>query len=146
MSIVRYNPIWDDFAPTSFRSLVDRFFNDSLTRAGGSTPVFVPRVDVVETDKAYEVQVAVPGMNKEDFKLDLNDGILAISGERKIKSDRDEGSYRVRETQYGSFSRRFTLPEDVKADSIVAKYNNGILEVTLPKDEKKVVKSTIPVR
>jgi len=147
MSIVRYsNPVWNDFVPTSFSALIDRFFNDSLARSGGSTQSFVPRVDVVETDKAYELNVAVPGMNKEDIKVDLNDNVLTISGERKFRNEKNDGNVRILETQYGTFTRAFTLPEDVKTDAIEAHYTNGILEVTVPKDEKKLVKSTIKVR
>ncbi len=147
MSIVRYSiPVWIDFVPTSFSALIDRFFNDSLARSGGSTQSFVPRVDVVETDKAYELNVAVPGMNKEDIKVDLNDNVLTISGERKFRNEKNDGNVRILETQYGTFTRAFTLPEDVKTDAIEAHYTNGILEVTVPKDEKKLVKSTIKVR
>lgn len=146
MSIVRYNPILNDFAPTSFSSLIDRFFNESVTRTGGSAYSFVPRVDIVETDKAYEVNVAVPGVEKEDFKIDLNDNVLTISGERKSRTEKDEEKVRVRETQYGTFSRKFSLPEDVAVDAISARYINGILELVLPKDAKKVVKTTIAVK
>lgn len=145
MSLIRYNPIWRDFSPTSFSSLIDRFFNDSVTRYGGTTLSFVPSVDVLEDDKGYDVQVAVPGMNKDDFKVDINDNVLTVSGERKLNREtRNNGVYSV-ETQYGKFSRSFTLPEDVDSAKIKAKYNNGILEIRIPKDEKKTLKTTIKV-
>lgn len=144
MSIVRYSTA-NDYTPTSFSNLIDRFFNDSLTRGGGSAYSFVPKVDIVETDKAYEVQVAVPGLSKEDFKIDLNDNFLTISGERKFSKERKEATLHVVETQYGNFSRSFSLPENIDAAKIEAKYNNGILEISLPKDEKKIVKTTIKV-
>jgi HSP20 family protein len=83
MSIIRYNAL-NEFTPTSFSNLIDRFFNESLTRSGGSAYSFVPRVDIVEAEKAYEIHVAVPGVSKEDFKIDVNDNILTISGERKL--------------------------------------------------------------
>lgn len=145
MSLIRYNPIWNDFAPTSFSSLIDRFFNDSVVRYGGSTPSFVPSVDVLEDEKGYDVQVAVPGMNKGDFKVDLEDNVLTISGERKMKRENRDNGVRSVETQYGKFARSFTLPEDVDSAKINAKYNNGILEIRIPKDEKKALKSTIKV-
>lgn len=141
MSIIRYSPA--DFMPTSFSSLVDRFFNESLARTGGST--FSPKVDVVETDHAYEVHVAVPGMNKEDFKVEINDNFLTVSGERKFSNEKNDKNYHFIETQYGSFSRSFTLPENADGAKINAKYNNGILELTIPKDEKKMLKQTIKV-
>jgi HSP20 family protein len=145
MSIVRYNSALNDFVPTSFSNLIDRFFNESVSRAGGSAYSFVPRVDIVEAEKAFEIHVAVPGMNKEDFKLDLNDSLLTISGERKFTKEKKENSFHSIETQYGSFSRSFTLPENVDANNISAKYVNGILEITVPKDEKKTLKTTIKV-
>ena len=145
MSIVRYNSALNDFVPTSFSNLIDRFLNESVSRAGGSAYSFVPRVDIVEADKAFEIHVAVPGMNKEDFKLDLNDSLLTISGERKFTKEKKENSFHSIETQYGSFSRSFTLPENVDANNISAKYVNGILEITVPKDEKKTLKTTIKV-
>jgi HSP20 family protein len=141
MSIIRYNA--NEFVPTSFSTLIDRFFNDSLARTGGSN--FLPKVDVAETDKAYEIQVAVPGMKKEDFSIELNDNFLTISGERKLTNEKKEKNFHSIETQYGAFSRSFNLPENVDATKINAAYTNGILELVIPKDEKKVLKHTIKV-
>ncbi len=145
MSLTRYNSALNDYTPTSFNNLIDRFFNDKLTRGGGSAYSFVPRVDILEEDKAFEVHVAVPGMSKDDFKIDLNDNYLTISGERKFNHERKEDYFYLMETQHGTFSRSFSLPENVDASKISAKYVNGILEVTIPKDEKKIMKSTIKV-
>ena len=114
MSIIRYNT--NDFVPTSFSALVDRFFNDSITRAGGST--FVPKTDVVETANAYEVHLALPGVNKEDFNIEVNDNYLTISGERKFQNEKKDKNYHAIETHYGSFSRSFTLPENIDASKI----------------------------
>jgi HSP20 family protein len=133
MSIIRYNP--NDFAPTSFSALVDRLFNDSITRSGGSA--FVPKTDVIETTTAFEVHLAVPGLNKEDFTLEVNDNSLTISGERKFQNEKKEKNYHAIETHFGSFSRSFTLPENVDATKISARYNNGILEVSIPKTKRK---------
>lgn len=144
MSIVRYSTA-NDFVPTSFSNLIDRFFSDSLARTGGSSYSFVPKVDILENDKAYEISVAVPGLSKEDFKIDLNDNFLTISGERKFSKEKKEHNLHVVETQYGNFSRSFSLPENVDASKISAKYADGILEITVPKDEKKTLKTTIKV-
>ncbi len=141
MSIVRYNA--NEFVPTSFSSLVDRFLNDSVARTGGSR--FVPRVDIVESNEAYEIHFAVPGLSKEDFKLELNENHLTVSGERKFSTEKKDKNYHSVETQYGAFNRSFSLPENVDGTKINAKYNNGILEVVIPKDEKKVLKQTIKV-
>jgi HSP20 family protein len=145
MSIVRYNSALNDFVPTSFSNLIDRFFNETASRTGGSAYSFVPRVDIIENDKAFELHVAVPGMKKDDFKIDLNDNYLTISGERKFTKEQNDKNFHSIETQYGTFSRSFSLPENVDPTKIAAKYNDGILELVVPKDEKKVLKTTIKV-
>jgi len=145
MSIVKYNSRLNAFAPASFSNLIDSFFTDSIARSGGSTFSFVPKVDVIEEEKSFEIHVAVPGMNKEEFKIDLNDNYLTISGERKYSKEKNENLYRSLETQYGSFSRSFSLPENVDGGKITAQYTNGILVVSVPKDEKKSLKQTIKV-
>jgi HSP20 family protein len=145
MSIVRYNSALNELVPTTFSNLIDRFFNETAARSGGSQYSFVPRVDIHEGEKEFEIHVAVPGVNKEDFKIDLNDNFLTISGERKLNREKKEGNFHSVETQYGTFSRSFTLPENVDATKISAKYNNGILELIVPKDEKKVLKASIKV-
>jgi HSP20 family protein len=144
MSLIRYNTL-NDFVPTSFSNLVDRFFNESMSRSGGSSYSFVPRVDIIETDKAFEINLAVPGMKKEEFKLDLNDNFLTVTGERKFTKEQNEKNFHSIETQYGTFSRSFSLPENVDSSKISAKYVDGILEITVPKDEKKTLKTTIKV-
>lgn len=141
MSIIKYNA--NDFVPTSFSSMIDRFFNDSLVRSGGSS--FVPKVDILENDQAFEIHVAAPGLSKEDFNVEVKDSFLTISGERKFSSEKKDKNYHAIETQYGSFSRSFSLPDNVDSSKINAKYNNGMLELTLPKDEKKALKTSIKV-
>lgn len=141
MSIIRYNA--NDFVPTSFSNLVDRFFNDSMVRSGGSA--FVPKVDVLETEQAFEIHFAVPGLSKEDFNIELKDNYLTVSGERKFSNEKKDKNYHSIETSYGSFNRAFALPENVDASKINAKYDKGILELTIPKDEKKTLKQTIKV-
>ena len=141
MSIIRYNT--NEYVPTTFSNLVDKFFNESLARSGGSS--FVPKVDIVENTDSFEIHLAVPGLNKEDFKIELNDNYLTVSGERKFTNEKKERTFHSIETHYGSFSRSFSLPENVDGTKINAKYNNGILELTIPKDEKKALKQTIKV-
>lgn len=141
MSIIRYNT--NDYVPTTFSNLVDKFFNESLARSGGST--FIPKVDIIENTDSFEIHLAVPGLNKEDFKIELNDNYLTVSGERKFTNEKKERTFHSIETHYGTFSRSFSLPENVDGTKINAKYNNGILELTIPKDEKKALKQTIKV-
>lgn len=145
MSIVRFNSVLDGFEPTTFNNLVDRFFNESIGRSGGSAYSFVPKVDIIEDEKSFEIQVAVPGMNKEDFKIDLKENRLVISGERKFTKKTDEKYFRSIETRYGAFRREFVLPDNVDGEKIEARYNDGILGLVIPKDEKKLLKTTIKV-
>lgn len=145
MSLIRYNSALNDYVPTAFGSVIDRLFNETLSRSGGAAYSFVPKVDVVENAKAFEIHVAVPGMNKEDFQIDLKDNVLSISGERKFTKEQKDQNYHSMETQYGSFRRTFSLPENIDTANINAQYVNGILELTLPKDEKKTLKTTIKV-
>ena len=141
MSLVRRNSDW--FVPAHMDSFLDRFFNDSVasTRSG-----FSPRVDVAETDKAFEIQVAVPGFDKKDFNIDLNEGRLTISGERKFKDEKKEKNYHAIQTEYGKFSKTFQLPKNIKEDKISASYENGILGLTIPKNEVKKLASKIEVK
>ena len=141
MSVIRYNP--RDFVPSTFSSLLDKFFDDSIQRSGNG--YFVPKVDILENDNAFELHFEAPGMNKEDFNIEVKDNTLTISGERKFSAEKNEGNYQSIETRYGSFSRSFSLPESVQSDKINAKYVNGILELTIPKDEKKLLKTSIKV-
>ncbi|MBC6368707.1 Hsp20/alpha crystallin family protein [Algoriphagus sp. AK58] len=142
MKLVRYNQLDPQF-PASFSGMLDRFFSDSMSAA---LKQFTPAVDIAEDEKAYEIHVAVPGVKKSDFKITLLDGKLTISGERKQEEKKDGKNFHTVETQYGSFSRSFFLPEDVVADQIGASYENGVLQLTLPKREKKITQTTIEVK
>jgi HSP20 family protein len=146
MSIIKYNSALNDFVPTTFSNIIDRFFNESVARSGGSVYAFTPRVDIIENEKSFEIMVAVPGMNKEDFSIDINENYLTVSGERKFTKERKENAFRSIETQYGSFSRSFSLPENIDINKIEAEYKNGILEIVLPKDEKNTLRTNIKVK
>jgi HSP20 family protein len=101
--------------------------------------VSVPAVNVKESKEAFKLDVAAPGFKKEDFKLEVKNGYLTISGESKEeKEDKDE-TFTRREYSFNSFSRSFSLPENVNAEHVEAQYSDGVLKVTLPKkksDEK----------
>lgn len=140
---------WTETLPERVRAmqeLVERMFSETASNFT-RLETFVPRVDIVETDKAYEIHLAAPGMKKEDFKVELTEGRLTVSGERKFqKEEGDKKTYHRVETQYGSFMRSFLLPDDVKVDGIVAEYTDGILKLHLPKDEKKAQVARIEVK
>ncbi|MDH5399465.1 MAG: Hsp20/alpha crystallin family protein [Cyclobacteriaceae bacterium] len=144
MKLVRYNPL-NDYAPANWGSFLNNFLTDEY-ESDSKLSKFAPNVDIAETEKAYEIHVAVPGMKKEDFHIDLQEKTLTVSGERKWKEEETAKNFHRVETQYGSFSRSFNVPDNVNAEKISAAYNNGILEIELPKDAKKELKSTIKVR
>ncbi len=126
----------------AFPSLIDRFFEGDLMDwhnfnfAG--TNATLPAVNVKENDDEITIEVAAPGLKKEDFKLNYDNGQLTISSEKEEKYEEKDGERITRrEFSYSSFQRSFSVPETiVNADKIVAKYNDGILRLTLPKREE----------
>jgi len=108
-------------------SIMDEFF----TGNEGGSAAFVPAVNISEKNENFHIEVSAPGFKKEDFKVLAEDGVLRISCEHK------EGGAKFtrREFRYGSFSRSFTLPENVKLEGIEARYENGILNVVVPKKQ-----------
>ena len=143
MTLIKYNPYVRKRYPGSFVNLFDKFFYDRLEDS--SVDRFLPSANILETEKAYEVQLAVPGMNKEDFNIDLEDGKLFITGERNFETN-DETTVHQQEIVHGSFRRVFHLPEDADMKKISANYVNGILNIEILKDVKKVVKQKISVK
>lgn len=148
-SLMKRNP----FAPFS-ANLLDDFFGKDLFdwtdknfSSAGST---LPSVNVKEADDNFAIEVAAPGFGKEDFKLELDNGVLTVSGERKNeKQSEEKGKYTRKEFNYASFSRSFRLPvEHVEDDRIDAKYLDGILHIVLPKKEaaKPKLAKTIAVK
>jgi HSP20 family protein len=142
MKPARYNQFEPSY-PTSFSSVLDKFFNDSIAK---SAKQFTPAVDIAEDENQFEIHVSVPGMNKSDFNLDLTDGRLTISGERKMEEKKEGKNFHTIETNYGAFSRSFFVPETVETEKIKASYQDGLLTVILPKSEKKTNKSKIEVK
>jgi HSP20 family protein len=133
----------NNYAP-SFPSLLDRFFEGDVMDWNNSnfasTNSTLPAVNIKEDDNEFMLEVAVPGMKKDDFKLNYENGRLMICSEHKNESEQKEGEKITRrEFSYQSFQRSFTVPENiVDADKIKASYTDGILNVRLPKrDEVK---------
>ena len=128
MSIVKYRNGARGYYPSNMGGLLERFFNDSLY---DNTQVqnFIPEVDVLESEKTYELHLAVPGFKKDDFNLAVDDKLLTVSGERKFEDNKSNKTFKSVQTRYGSFERTFTLPENIDATKIEAHYNNGILEL-----------------
>jgi HSP20 family protein len=108
---------------------------------------FAPRVDTAETDTAYEVTAELPGVDEKDIKIALADNVLSISGEKKAEREEKKKDYVMTERSYGSFKRAFTLPDNVDAEKIAAKFDKGVLKVTLPKTAPSPAKQReIPIK
>ncbi len=117
--------------------LFDGFFRGSRVERG-----FYPAVDVYETDNEVVIEVETPGLRKEDVKITVEDNVLRIHGEKKIEREQKDRNYYVVERSYGTFERAFRLPDYVDTEKIKAKFENGVLTITLPKKEeekKKVI-------
>jgi HSP20 family protein len=125
-------------------SLIEDFFNRnwmdtaSGQRLGGST---LPAVNIYETNDQFKIEVAAPGMKRENFNIELDNYILRISAELKEEGKEQTDQFTRREFYYGSFERSFALPENkIDGEHVEAKYNDGILHITVPKREEAKVK------
>lgn len=98
--------------------------------------VWAPRVDIHETDAEVLLDVELPGIDRKDVKVEVKDGLLNISGERKLERKVKEDGYRSVERRYGKFDRTFSLGDTVDAEKITASYKDGVMTITLPKVEK----------
>lgn len=124
--------------PTLSNWLDDIFNRDlpSVFTSNFNTGITLPKVNIIETAEAFIVEMAVPGLKKSDFQVDLDNQILSISTETKEENERKDGIYTRREFGYSSFKRTFTLPETVNDAKIDANYKDGILSILLPKKEE----------
>ncbi|NLI99156.1 Hsp20/alpha crystallin family protein [bacterium] len=137
--IKRYEPFW---GIDTFRRDMERLFDSFFGRWGAEDfpATWAPLVDIEETKESLIVRVEVPGMNKEDIKIQAVGDNLVISGERRSQAeDKDRHFHRI-ERSYGMFQRVLTLPTEVEHDKAKASYENGVLEITFPKSEKAKTK------
>ena len=122
-------------------SVFDRFFENDMfdwsNRNFSNTNTTLPAVNIKEDDDGFEVEMSAPGLDKKDFNIELNNSVLTISSEKEVENETKEGQQFTRkEFSYQSFSRSFTLPETVEGEKIKAKYENGVLSVSIPKKEE----------
>lgn len=137
-SITRWNPV------NEFEDLINRYNRYfGLARGNGeregkdlfSRSDWAPAVDIKETAEAFNIEAELPGMSKDDVKVTVQDGVLSIQGERKHEEETEDRKHHRIERVYGSFLRRFTLPENVDENSIRASFKDGVLSLTLAKAE-----------
>lgn len=105
-----------------------------------------PRVDIVEDDKEFLIKAELPEMKREDVKVTVDDGVLTISGERKIEKEEKNKRYHRIESEYGSFVRSFTLPPATLGDKVAAEFKDGMLKVHLPKDMKSASAKSVEIK
>jgi len=140
MALIRWRPntdLWDPFGSLAeIRDEMNRLFDTPLRRHGGTVEdTFVPALDIVEEKDNFLVKVDLPGLSKEDVSVSIHDGFLTIKGERKHEAEKKESSYYHRERVYGSFTRSLQLPTRIDANKVQATFRDGVLRVTLPKNE-----------
>ncbi len=142
MTLVKFNNKTRNTAPY-FNNVFDSLFSDALNKNYGINKV--PNVNIYESASEYKIELAAPGLNKEDFKIELKKDNLSIWVEKKVENTDVQKDYTRKEFEYTSFARSFVLPEGVDVDKIGAEYTNGILNITIGKDEAKSINKEIVV-
>ena len=137
MSLIKKNRNSFNSIPALFDDFLGQeFFNWGNTNYS-ATQTTIPMVNVKESTENFEVEVAAPGMDKKDFKIQLDNNLLTISSQRENSEEREQDGYSRKEFSYQSFQRSFMLPKDVvDQDGIAARYENGLLQLTIPKREE----------
>lgn len=121
----------------SFRSMMEDFWNtDKFFNKPFFNDDILPAVNIRDTKNHYKLEVAAPGFKKDDFKVTTDDGLLTISAETSSEQNQEKENYTRREFSCSSFTRTFTLPDNVVEDDISANYNDGLLKIELKKSEK----------
>ncbi|MFD0964695.1 Hsp20/alpha crystallin family protein [Pseudofulvibacter geojedonensis] len=124
-------PNWSNWLDDIFNRDLPSVFTSNF-----NTGITLPKVNIKETADAFMVEMAVPGLKKSDFHLDLDNQVLSISTQTKQENEHQKDNYTRREFGYSSFKRTFTLPESVNEEKINANYKDGILSILLPKKEE----------
>ena len=132
---------WDPFRDLStlhreIDSLFRRTFGSLGETESEATLLMSPKLNAFVKDNVYHVEAELPGMNRDDLDVNIEGNILTLRGERKLSKETKEEDFLLRESQYGSFLRRLTLPDGVDSDKVQAKYDNGILMITMPMTKK----------
>jgi len=131
MTLVKFNNRTRNTAPY-FNNVFDSLFSEAINK--NLTVNKVPGVNILETENAYKIEVAAPGLNKEDFQINVKKDTLSVWAEKNGEAQEEKKDYTRKEFDYYSFARSFILPETVNTDQISAEYINGILNITIGKD------------
>jgi HSP20 family protein len=147
MTLVKFNPANKNNGSLlpGFNDVFDSIFNDTFF--GDRLVTRVPAVNISETGDHFQVELAAPGLKKEDFKLSLDRNILNVAVEQQAENNDVQKNYSKREYSYSSFVRSFTLPDSANAESIEATYTDGVLKIDIAKrEEAKIVRRQIEIR
>lgn len=142
MTLVNFNSKTRNSAPY-FNNVFDSLFTDALQKNYSINKV--PNVNILETEATYKLQLAAPGLQKEDFQINVKKDTLSVWTEKKDADMDNDQKYNRREFDFSSFARSFNLPEGADADQISAEYINGILTISIAKIDEKVLNKEIKV-
>lgn len=134
MTLIKFEPLREF---ESIHDRIQRYFDDFSNFGFQFSDNFNPRIDITEDEKTYSVVAEIPGIKKENLKITLQDNILTIEGEKKKEEESKEKNYYRSERIFGSFKRCFTLPSEVDSEKVNAKFEDGILNISLKKLEPK---------
>jgi HSP20 family protein len=130
----------------TFSPFLSNLFDDDFFPVLTNRTSSMPAVNIKENEKSYFLELAVPGMDKKNLKIDINEDVLTISSESKNESEEEKDGYKRKEFSYSSFCRSFYIPDNVNKDKIEANYKDGILSVELPKVEEEKSKITRQIK
>jgi HSP20 family protein len=138
MALVRWEPVRElNTIQGEINRLFNTFFETPVTAGEGAGRRWLPPMDLVEADDHYVLRADLPGLSEDDVRIEVENNVLTISGERKAEhEERREGYHRL-ERAYGAFSRSLTLPDGVDPDAVQARFDRGVLEVRVPKPEQR---------
>lgn len=135
-----------EFHGAPFGGLFEDFFAPMRAAAPSFQRGWLPKADVRETEKEYLLGISVPGVRKEDLKVDVRDDVLTVTGERKAEKEEKGKTWLRRESAYGSFSRSFVLPEGVRAEEVKASCQDGVLTLVIPKPQGQQAAAGVNVK
>ena len=133
MSLVHYKPV-NLF--NQFNDEMNRYFSQTRESAANQEHDWMPAVDIREEESRYLLAADIPGVDRKNVEITLEEGVLTVKGERNTGTDISEEGYRRRERTHGTFMRQFTLPDTVDAGNISAAVQDGVLEIEIPKQDK----------
>ena len=130
----------------TFSPFLSNLFDDDFFPVVSNRTSSMPAVNIKENEKNYILELAVPGMDKKDLKIDINEDVLTISSETNNETEEEKDGYKRKEFSYSSFCRSFYIPDNVNKDKIGASYKDGILTVEIPKVEEEKNKITKQIK